>query len=305
MWPFKRATPRLATRLKIQPPKPHKERTPLAIVLIAKNEAARFRDWLAFHAVAGVTHVILYDNGSTDGTVQIAKGFSSVETTVVPWKLSASEAKSGMRLHQQVLAYAHAIQTFGSNFARMAFIDADEYLVPRAADTLLEALTDLQHPNISLPWAMYGHSGHQNSPKDALPFAFQERAPTSAGPLLNFKCIVDPCDVTMVNPHRFETARERDRTSNTSGLITTNRARQGAFVSHDVIQLNHYYLMSKQEMDAKISGSAISGAEKNQRREAILRKARLIEENPVQDAAAAAFLARHGIFDSDDLRSRF
>lgn len=305
IWPFAKSTPRLATRLAVQTPAPSGSRAPLALVLIAKNEAARIGDWLAFHALAGASHVILYDNGSTDDSVGIARNFKGLDVTVVPWTLQATEAKSGMRLHQQVLAYAHAIGTFGGGFERMAFIDTDEFLVPREAMTLTDTFAELPHPNISLPWTMFGHGGHETRPEAAVPFAFQDRAPISEGPLLNFKCIVDPCEVTMVNPHRFETRSQADRTSSTCGVIATNKQRSGRFVCHDVIQLNHYYLMSEQEMQAKIAGTAISGADHQQRKEAILRKARLIEEQPIRDRAAAEFLARHGVMDTASLRKAF
>lgn len=274
----------------------------MAIVIIARNEAARIGDWLAFHAIAGASQVILYDNASTDQTVAIAQSFEGLQVTVVPWTLEASEAKSGMRLHQQVLAYAHAIGTFGGKFQRMAFIDADEYLVPQTALTLPEALAALPHPNVSLPWTMFGHNGHKTAPTDAAPFAFLERAPVSKGPLLNFKCIVDPCEVTFVNPHRFETRTHGAESSNTKGKIAHNKGRTGEFVCHDVIQLNHYYLSSEQEMMEKIGGPAISGSPHEQRKAAVLRKAELIEANPMLDPSAVDFLARHGIHDSSALR---
>lgn len=305
IWPFRTPTPNLATRLAVQTPQAAPNRAPLALVLIVRNEATRIGDWLTFHAIAGASHVILYDNGSTDDTVAIARGFKGLDVTIVPWVLEASEVKSGMRLHQQVLAYAHAIGTFGSGFRRMSFIDADEYLVPRDAMSLPEALEALPHPNISLPWTMFGHSGHDEAPTDAVPFAFQKRAPVSEGPLLNYKCIVDPCEVTSVNPHRFETRAEKNRTSNARGDVTTNKQRSSGFVCHDVIQLNHYYLLSKQEMLAKISGTAISGTAREQRKEAVLRKAKLIEANPVLDSSAVTFLARHGVHDTAALRSTF
>ncbi|SFS02196.1 glycosyltransferase family 92 protein [Yoonia litorea] len=298
-----RRVPDLATRITVTPPEPRKDQADFAIVLIARNEGARLRDWLAFHAVAGLRHLILYDNGSTDDTVEIARSFSMIRTVVVPWVLDAAETKSQMRFHQQSLAYAHAICTCGAGFARMAFIDTDEYLVPTDALTIQDALDGLDHPNISLPWTMFGHNGHQSPPKDAAPFAFEERAKDTTRPLLNFKCIVDPCEVTMVNPHRFETRRHQDSTVNTAGMMSRNKARDARFATRDRLQLNHYYLMSVAEMEQKFSGPAVSGAKREQRKEAILKKAKLIESNAIKDTAARQFLARHGIMDSADLRA--
>ena len=305
IWPFRKAAPSRASRIAIQPPQPDVTRAPLALVLIARNEAARIGDWLAFHAIAGVSHILLYDNGSTDETAAIARNFSGCPVTIIPWKLDTSEARTGMILPRQILAYAHAICTYGSGFERMGFIDTDEYLVPKDAQSLPEALNALPSTNISLPWAMFGHGGHKTAPADAVPFAFQQRALSADGPLLNFKCIVDPCDVTQVSTHKFHTATHGDQSSNTLGQMASNKARSGAFVTHDVIQLNHYYLMSEDEMQAKIAGPAVSGSAQTQRAAAVMRKAALIEKAPVTDTAAADFLKRHGIETTDALRRYF
>jgi len=305
IWPFRRAAPARANRIAIRPPRPAARREDLALVLIARNEAARIGDWLAFHALAGVSHIYLYDHGSTDQTAQIARGFAGCPTTIIPWSLDTTEARTGMILPRQILAYAHAICTFGGGYRRMGFTDTDEYLVPRNALTLTDALAGLDSPNLSLPWTMFGHDGHDAAASDAVPFAFQKRAPEAAGPLLNFKCIVDPCDVTQVSTHKFQTASQGNLSSNTLGQTASNSRRAGAFVTHDVIQLNHYYLMSKAEMAAKLESPAVSGTARDQRAAAVMRKAAIIEEAPVTDTAAVDFLARHGITTTEGLRARF
>ncbi len=305
IWPFRRPTPSRASRIAIRPPAPAAQRADLALVLIARNEAARIGDWLAFHALAGVSHVYLYDHGSTDKTAQIAHDFTGCPVTIIPWKLDTSEAKTGMILPRQILAYAHAICTFGGGYQRMGFTDIDEYLVPRETTSLPEALAEINSPNLSLPWTMFGHSGHDEAPYDAVPFAFQKRAPHAVGPLLNFKCIVDPCDVTQVSTHKFQTASGGNISSNTLGRTAPNQGRTGAFVTQEVVQLNHYYLMSRQQMQAKLDGPAVSGSARDQRAAAVLRKAALIEEAPITDTAAINFLARHGITTTEELRARF
>ena len=305
IWPFRRPAPSRASRIAIRPPAPAEQRADLALVLIARNEAARIGDWLTFHALAGVSHVYLYDHGSTDQTAQIVRDFTGCPTTVIPWSLDTAEAKTGMVLPRQILAYAHAICTFGGGYRRMGFVDTDEYLVPRDAQTLPEALAGLDTPNLSLPWTMFGHNGHDTAPIDAVSFAFQRRASEATGPLLNFKCIVDPCDVTQVSTHKFQTASQGNLSSNTLRQTAPNGRRAGRFVTREIIQLNHYYLMSKAEMQAKLAGPAVSGSAQDHRAAAILRKAALIEDAPVTDTAAVDFLARHGITTTKGLRARF
>jgi len=305
IWPFRRPAPSRANRIAIRPPAPAAQRSGLALVLIARNEAARIGDWLAFHALAGVSHIYLYDHGSTDRTARIVREFTGCATTIIPWVLDTSEAKTGMILPRQILAYAHAICTFGGAYQRMGFIDTDEYLVPRAALTLPEALAGLNTPNLSFPWTMFGHNGHDTAPTDAVPFAFQRRAQEASGPLLNFKCIVDPCDVVQVSTHKFQTASQGNLSSNTLGHTARNARRLGTFVTQEVVQLNHYYLMSKAELKAKLAGPAVSGTARDQRAAAVMRKAAIIEEAPITDTAAVDFLARHGIATTEELRNRF
>ncbi|MCF2872464.1 glycosyltransferase family 2 protein [Octadecabacter sp. G9-8] len=305
MWPFRPKTPPRASRIAIKPPVADAVQAPLALVLIVRNEAARLYDWLTFHALAGVSHVFIYDNASDDDTVAIAQAFTGCDVTVIPWVLNTSEARTGMILPRQILAYAHAISTFGGGFKRMGFIDTDEYLVPKDHATLPAALAALNHPaNLSLPWAMFGHNGHDGPASDAVPFAYTARAAVSQGPLLNYKCIVDPCALTQVSTHKFEVAGS-NKTTNTRGAIATNKTRSGAFVCDDVIQMNHYYLMSRSEMRAKMDNPAVSGTDPAKRGAAIAKKAALIEAAPVQDDAAVAFLARHGITTTAQLRAKF
>ncbi|MEE1110133.1 MAG: glycosyltransferase family 2 protein, partial [Lachnospiraceae bacterium] len=40
----------------------------LAVVVIVKNEELYIREWIEYHRLAGISHIYLYDNGSTDKT---------------------------------------------------------------------------------------------------------------------------------------------------------------------------------------------------------------------------------------------
>lgn len=295
-----------AGRIDITPPLPAPDRRGLAIVAIAKNEGQHIRDWLTFHALAGVRTVFLYDNLSTDRTAEIARNFPGMNVVVIPWQMEARTTDPVLILPRQVLAYVHAVCTFGHDFALMAFIDIDEFLVPVKADTIEQALSSLSPVrNLSLPWAMFGHGGHDDAPDEATPFAYLHRAAETRGPLLRWKCIVDPCDVTQVSTHKFHTRSLSDRTVNTLGQMATNKWRNERFVTFELLTLNHYYLRSKIEMERKITGGAVSGVPEAQRREAIEKKARLIEADSVFDDRAVRFLARHGIADSAALRRHF
>jgi Glycosyltransferase family 92 len=293
-----------ASKIDIKPPTAVPDRKPFAVVAIVKNEAAYIGDWMRFHALAGVKDFIIYDNQSNDKTVEILNSFASLNVTIVPWAMDTAAHKPKMILPRQILAYCHAISTFGGSFHRMAFIDADEFLVPVTANSIVQSLEPVQsHSNISLPWLMFGHNGHHDMSPDPVPYAYEQCANHQTGKLLKFKCIVDPCDVIQVSTHKFQTRSMGNRSANMRGKATSNKAREfSSFVTNTGLQLNHYYLRSQTEMQNKISGTAISGADSEQRKGAILDKATLIEDNPISNHAAREFLQRLGIHSADDFR---
>ncbi|MGO4910631.1 glycosyltransferase family 92 protein [Pseudorhodobacter sp. W20_MBD10_FR17] len=299
-----RKTALRASKIDIKPPTAQADRTGLALVTIVRDEAPYIGDWLRFHALAGVTDFFIYDNQSSDQTIEIAKSFASLNITIIPWALDTSSHKPKMVLPRQILAYCHAISNFGGAFRWMGFIDIDEYLVPKNDNTILESLTKLEHfTNISLPWVMFGHGGHDTMPTSPVPFCYTERASHQTGKLLNFKCIVDPCDVTQVSTHKFETKTMGAKTANMNGAVAWNKTRGTAgFTTTDGLQLNHYYLRSRAEMEQKISGPAVSGTEHSKRKAAILEKAAQIEKMATLDTSATSFLQRHAILTGDDLR---
>ena len=132
------------SRIGIVPPRAEPDRAGVAIALIVKNEARHIREWAAFHLRAGVSRFLIYDNGSSDGTIDILREtLPAAARVVVPWRQVFSDAWLGREIHNQVLAYAHAASNFGGGFRWMAFIDADEFLVPKPAASIPEALAHL------------------------------------------------------------------------------------------------------------------------------------------------------------------
>lgn len=287
-----------ATRLLISPPEPLIGRSGIALVAIVKDEESHIADWIRFHTIAGAKAIFLYDNGSTDETIRIARELTEIDLQVIPWIIDIRLSRSGVKLWRQPLAYAHAVCTFGHAFEWMTFIDIDEYLFPLLDNTIPEALARIpKHPNISLPWTMYGFNGHAAKPDTPIPFAYEMRAAKRAPKLLNFKCIVDPCDVTKVQVHKFETRTKGTETMNDAGkyAMSYKDRIKPCFASSEVLQLNHYYTFSKQELELKIDKGGVSLTERKRRELHIRRIVEAIESDTVSDTAARDFLSRRGI----------
>lgn len=282
------------TKIAIDPPEVLPGRAGLALVLIVRNEERHIAEWARFHLLAGVRHFYVYDNGCTDGTIAALR-FLGAALTVVPWDQKFREG--GRELHNQVLAYAHATRNFGGAYRWMSYLDADEFLVPKGAG-LDEALAPLEGcRNISLPWHMFGRSGHMGAPEGGVLANYTRRNPdpmSDVKGLRNFKMIVDPCHVTALKVHMIETDGTAD-TCNDRGVRFTAKGRDGrGFYAADRIQLNHYYTRSDAELKAKIArGPNLTTPDADHVRR-VMRKVANIEAGEVEDRSALEFLARRG-----------
>lgn len=279
------------SRLALNPPAPLPDRQGLAVVLIVKNEEAHIGEWARFHQKAGVRHFYVYDNGSTDGTlVQIVAAVGVQNVTVIPWNQKLRDGASGAEIHNQVLAYVHAVANFGDQFRWMTFIDVDEFLVPKSGDTLLDCLTHLEgEVNISLPWHMFGRNGFEDAPEGGIVPNYTRRHPDPMTPqkgMCNFKMIVDPCHVTAIKVHSIETDGSSESVNDQGQRASVNDRKKPGFYSAEHIQLNHYYTRSNSELQAKIKrGSNMTQNDADHVRR-VMRKVDQIEAESVEDLAA-------------------
>jgi hypothetical protein len=289
---------RTISKLAISPAPARADRDGIAIVLIVRNEARHIGEWARFHLLAGVSHWVVYDNGSTDGTADVlAASLPSGALTLIPWDQKLKDARTGAEIHNQVLAYAHALRNFGPRFRWMAFIDVDEFLVPVTAPSLPAALVPLSaHAHVSLPWHMFGRNGHGPAPEGGMLENYLRRTadPYASPSALNFKCLVDPARVTAVRVHGFS-IDGRDEGVNDAGVRAIHPGREKpAFYSRAAIQLNHYYSRSDAELQAKINrgSNKTVAADKHIRR--VMRIVEAIERDTVEDRTALDYLARIG-----------
>lgn len=287
------------SKIGIRPPRAEPGRSGVGIALIVKDEARHVAEWAAFHVAAGVRQFLVYDNGSSDGTIDILREVLPAEAlVVVPWRQIFSDARMGREIHNQVLAYAHAASNFGGGLRWLAFIDADEFLVPKQAASIPEALAHLGDArNLSLPWHMFGRSGHVEPPEGGVVGNYLRRARDPMSDVRGvraFKCIVDPCHLTALRVHSMETDGS-GRTCNDRGVVVEERERERpGFYSADHLQLNHYYTRSESELAAKIGRGPNLAAKMGEYERKVRRTVANIEADEVEDRAAPDYLARVG-----------
>jgi hypothetical protein len=298
-WFKKKSSP--GKQLVITPPPPQAGRDGIAIVACVKNEASYIVEWVRFHRAVGVRHFYVYDDGSQDATRDILARILPPEAlTIVPWISRMIDVSSQDILNGQAIAFAHAILNFGALYRWMAFIDVDEFLLPKTGRTVEDALEGAgAFPNISLPWHMFGTSGHKTRPEGPLCLNYTMR---NADPMSreehvsNFKCIVDPCAVVEVSVHQFKTLEFDDLTANDQGQRFSRRGRkEPEFYSSRFLQLNHYYSKSQEELRAKIDRGWSYAASRQKLEDKILTTVRNIEADMVEDRAMIDFIERNGI----------
>ena len=273
----------------------------LAVVLICKNEEDYIDEWIRYHELAGVRHFYIYDNDYSSGnTAARARAHNRGEVIVIvhPWKLKASA--ENLAISPQEAAYAHAALRYGHKHRWMAFIDIDEFIVPRQHGTIIEALDRLKsHSNISLPWTQFGHCGHVTKPSAPCAFAYMLKHQPNMYHNHQFKCIIDPAKLSMISVHYCMTADMDAATSNDQGQVVENLSKRIAarFISSEFLQLNHYQAKSMEESLAKLN-QTLHGELEDERKYRVRTQIRKLSANVVEDTAVVDFLSRHGINNS-------
>jgi hypothetical protein len=297
---FDRRAP-FTKRIEIAAPAARADRHGIAVATVLKDEERYVAEWASFHSAVGVRHFLVYDDGSTDRTLAILRDLlPPAELTILPWRFGMSDVRMGLPLNRQVLAFAHAILNFGSDFRWMAFIDVDEFILPKTGRTIEEGLAGARgFPNVSLPWHMFGTSGHKTRPAGPVTRNYTLRAADPMSRLenvMNFKCIVDPCAVSEVSVHHFSTAEFGDRTANDAGdVFPLGKRKSPDFYSSRHLQLNHYYTRSEEEFMRKIKRGGVSPTLWEKRKTRLTIALENMQKDQVEDRAMVQFLDKSGI----------
>lgn len=128
----------------------------LTTACIAKDEDLYLEEWINFHRVIGSEHIYIYDNESKIPIKELLNKY-------IKEKIITVIDMPGR--HIQMDAYNHCLKNFGSSSKWIAFIDVDEFLVPKSTDTVSEMLTEYeQYGGLASHWIWYGNNGYINKP---------------------------------------------------------------------------------------------------------------------------------------------
>ena len=135
----------------------------IAVVLTVKNEADDILSWIAWYVSLGADTVLLHDDGSTDGTAEmadLAARTSDVRVVRLP-------QDGRLFIERQRDAYLDVLRRYGTKFEWIGFFDADEYLdLPPDTDLRAFLARGGDIGAVGVNWCNYGSSDHVLRPYD-------------------------------------------------------------------------------------------------------------------------------------------
>ena len=223
----------------------------LSVCAILKDENIYLPEWIAYHRAVGVEHFYLYDNESgvpvaTTLGAEVGSGLVSVIR------------QSGRA--QQGPAYEDCLARRRHDSVWIAFVDIDEFIVPKAeVDLRLVVKKYEQFGGVGFNWQVFGSSGLARRPEGLQIEGFTRRSVRRYSMNNHIKSIVRPTRALKYrDPHSFSYSE--------SFCVNERFARlENAFNEpplHEVAQINHYMLRSRQEYEQKVRRGAADGSKK-------------------------------------------
>jgi hypothetical protein len=207
----------------------------LAICCIAKDENPYLNEWIDHHLAIGVQHIFLYDNNSKESI----KDFLGNQDNITVYNWPGTN-------RPQLPAYNNCLDNNRKEFKWIGFIDADEFIVPKSTNNLVEFLKNYEKEYIaglSINWKVFGSNGHLTRQKS------QIRSYTKCFKDKHCKVITRPeYTISFANPH-FGNFIGGFWSVDENGKET-----RGPFNAHSssLIQINHYVNRSLEEFKEKI-----------------------------------------------------
>jgi hypothetical protein len=221
----------------------------LTICAIAKNEGPYFNEWIEWHASLGVEKFYIYNNESTDNTIDVLQPYINsglVEYTYIEGK------------RKQTTAYDDCLKRHRYDSRWIAFVDLDEFIVPIKKKTIPEFLKDFESATaVEINWLCYGSGGAKTREQGKVMERFLKHSHPSSELNLHIKTIVNPrFALNFLSSHHptllFGYAVDTD------GQPVRKYFYQRTPL-HDKIRINHYAVKSYEEfLEKRARGRGMS-----------------------------------------------
>ena len=124
-----------------------------------RNEANYLKEWIEYHSMLGVDHFLLYNDRSEDHWAQVLEPYISSHLVEV----IDHHAPPGSAIFPvwQTSAYQDGLRRSKGNTKWLAFIDVDEFILPKKNETILECLNQFfsSASGVYICWRNFGTGG--------------------------------------------------------------------------------------------------------------------------------------------------
>lgn len=224
----------------------------LSIVSVMKNFADGIEEWIEYYLLLGISHFYIYDNESTDNLKKRLEQY--IKNGKITYHFYPGDVV-------QNYAYNHAICNYKNETEFMAFIDDDEFIVPKEDKLLPDVIDEIIKKNsmkprmekiggIGINWRIYGTSFHKKKQKGMVIENYTLRADDFHQTGRVIKTICNPRVVKgfLFNPHACIYKKGYCCISE-NGDIVKNASSE--FPSYNTLWINHYRSKSEEELIAK------------------------------------------------------
>jgi len=162
---------------------------------------------------------------------------------------------------QQIPAYNHALSSFRNETEYMAFIDDDEFVIPKQCDDIYETISGIiakyesglkvggHAGGVVINWRLFGFGGHKSKPEGLVIENYLDRAEDDMYENVHVKTICNPRVVSHItNPHFVEYFDGYYSISEKGSYVPSAYFYDSGC---ELLQINHYYSKSEEELILK------------------------------------------------------
>lgn len=220
----------------------------VAICAIAKNEGPYIAQWVVYHRMIGIDHILVYNNESDDETGAVLRQLAEaglVETQDWPSSPDGSTQKR---------AYADGLERLRKRFRWITYVDLDEFFYVPGFDNDIRRFLAAHDDRgaIAVNWKLFGTSGHQHKSHGLVTERFTRCGETQHSGNRAVKTLAKTDALAVPNLHNHAFA-EGVVYATVHGEQIPSGVGKSETVSHDVICLHHYFTKSREEWDAKVA----------------------------------------------------
>lgn len=228
--------------------KNNKKMSDVYMLTIVKDEGEYIQEWILYHYLMGIKHFLIYNNESSDDTVQKIKqldeSLTDLDINLINWPGQS----------QQRAAYANAIERFHDIDCWVLTLDADEFLYLKNHQSISDYLRDIPN-NVSqvlIGWLIYGSNNFIKRPKGLVIDNYSRHAKESY--ITDYKTLTR--SQRLVRPYSAHFFMTLDKTVDAAGkrhwFYPFSPMRGAVAAPKDKVRVNHYYDKSKEDLELKI-----------------------------------------------------